>query len=89
MVAPSADLKLYLTADTAARARRRALEVAATDVDATEADLIRRDHLDSNRATAPLTIPDGATHLDTTDLTLEEAIAAVVEMVRDVSGGAA
>lgn len=81
VVAPDADLKLYLTADPSARARRRTAEQAGDDIAATEADLHRRDQLDSSRATAPLTIPDGAIHLDTTDFTLDEVIAKVVELV--------
>ncbi len=50
---------MYLTADPSARAVRRTAENGAGSVDATEADLIRRDAIDSGRATAPLTVPDG------------------------------
>lgn len=81
VVAPDADLKLYLTADPAARAQRRTAENGAVDVSATEADLLRRDRIDSSRATAPLTVPEGATHIDTTPFTLDEVIAQVVELV--------
>lgn len=81
VVAPDADLKLYLTADPAARAARRTAENGAGDVSATEADLLRRDQIDSTRATAPLTVPDGALHIDTTPYTLEEVIAQVVDLV--------
>lgn len=81
VVAPDADLKLFLTADAAARAARRTAENGAGDVSATEADLRRRDQIDSTRATAPLTMPDGAIHLDTTPFSLEEVIAKVVELV--------
>lgn len=87
VVAPDADLKLYLTADPSARARRRTDENESGDVSATEADLLRRDALDSGRATAPLTIPEGATHLDTTDFTLDEVIAQVVALVRVAADG--
>ncbi|HEX7740101.1 MAG TPA: (d)CMP kinase [Marmoricola sp.] len=85
VVAPGAQLKLYLTADPAARAARRTAEQQGGDVAATEADLLRRDRIDSTRAAAPLTVPDGAIHLDTTPFTLDEVIAKVVEMVRGVS----
>lgn len=81
VVAPEADLKLYLTADPAARAARRTAENGAGDVAATEADLLRRDQIDSTRKAAPLTVPAGATHLDTTDFTLEEVINQVVDLV--------
>lgn len=82
VVAPDADIKLYLTADAAARAARRTAEQRGSDVGATEADLLRRDRLDSTRAAAPLTVPEGAVHIDTTPFTLDEVIAQVVALVR-------
>lgn len=84
VVAPAAELKLYLTADPAARAARRTAENGAGDVAATEADLLRRDRIDSSREAAPLTVPDGAVHIDTTPYTLEEVIAAVVDLVEQL-----
>lgn len=81
VVAPQADLKLYLTADPAARAARRTAENGAGDVAATEADLLRRDEIDSTRKAAPLVVPEGALHLDTTPYTLEEVITKVVDLV--------
>ncbi len=54
VVAPDADLKVYLTASADARAARRSAEHAA-DLAATAADLARRDRLDSTRAVDPLT----------------------------------
>jgi len=85
VVAPGAEVKLYLTADPAARAARRTAEQQGGDVASTEADLLRRDRIDSTRAAAPLTVPDGAIHLDTTPLTLDEVVAQVVELVRGVT----
>lgn len=82
VVAPDADVKVFLTADAAARAARRTAEEQGTDVAATEADLLRRDRLDSTRAAAPLTVPDGAVHIDTTPFTLDEVIGQVVALVR-------
>jgi cytidylate kinase len=87
VVAPDADVKVYLTADPAARAARRSAELGgadrpADDVAATQADLLRRDAHDSCRATAPLTVPDGAVHLDTTPYSLTEVIDQVVALVR-------
>lgn len=84
VVAPDAQVKLYLTADPAARAARRALEEGGSDVAATEASLLARDAIDSTRATAPLTMPDGAVHVDTTPFTLDEVIDQVIAMVRAV-----
>jgi cytidylate kinase len=82
VVAPDADVKVYLTADASARASRRAAERPDADVAATEQDLARRDRIDSGRATAPLAMAADAHHLDTTPYTLEEVVARVVALVR-------
>jgi cytidylate kinase len=74
VVAPDADLKVYLTASAAARAQRRSTEVAA-DVAATAADLARRDKLDSSRAVDPLRRADDAIIVDTTGLGIDEVVA--------------
>ena len=81
VVAPNAEVKLYLTADPTARAERRALEEGGSDLTATEESLLNRDRIDSGRATAPLVMADGAVHLDTTPFTLDEVIDQVVELV--------
>jgi cytidylate kinase len=81
VVWPQAEVKLFLTADPSARAARRTAENGAGSVEATQADLLRRDSIDSGRTTAPLTMPDGAIHLDTTPYTLDEVIQHVVEIV--------
>jgi cytidylate kinase len=86
VVWPEAAVKVYLTADPTARAQRRTAENGAGSVDATEADLIRRDAIDSGRATAPLTVPAGAVHLDTTPYTLQQVVDRVVALVRDAVG---
>jgi len=86
VVWPSAEVKVYLTADPSARAVRRTAENGAGSVDATEADLIRRDAIDSGRATAPLTVPADAVHIDTTPYTLQEVVDRVVALVRDTVG---
>ena len=88
VVWPDAEVKVYLTADPSARAVRRTAENGAGSVDATEADLIRRDLIDSGRATAPLTVPAGAVHIDTTPYTLQEVVDRVVALVRDTVGAA-
>lgn len=82
VVAPDAAVKVYLTADPEARAARRTAELAAgTDVAATQESLLRRDRIDSGRATAPLAMAEDAHHIDTTPFTLEEVIDQVVELV--------
>lgn len=89
VVAPDADVKVYLTADPAARAVRRTAENGSGSVEATEADLARRDAFDSGRAAAPLTMAEGAVHIDTTPYTLEEVVAQVVGLVAAAVGAAA
>ena len=81
VVAPDADVKVYLTADPAARATRRTAEMVGVDVHATQQDLLRRDTIDSGRATAPLAMADDAHHIDTTPFTLEEVVDQVVALV--------
>ncbi|MEP9364898.1 (d)CMP kinase [Nocardioides sp. CN2-186] len=81
VVVPDAPVKLYISADPSARARRRAAEQGGADVAATEASLLARDKIDSGRATAPLTMADGAVHIDTTPYSLDEVIDQVVDLV--------
>ena len=72
VVAPDADLKVFLTASESERARRRSGQSGA-DLAATDADLRRRDRADS-RVTKPLEAADGAVTLDTTELGIDEVI---------------
>jgi cytidylate kinase len=87
VVAPSAAVKVFLTADQSARARRRAAEVDA-DHSRTEADLARRDSLDSTRAASPLTRSPDATLIDATDLTADEVVALVLDLAAANGAGA-
>jgi cytidylate kinase len=82
VVAPDADVKVYLTADPEARASRRTAEQAGTDVTATRLDLLRRDRIDSGRAVSPLAMADDAVHIDTTPYTLDEVVDQVVALVQ-------
>jgi CMP/dCMP kinase len=88
VVAPFAQVKVYLTADPAARARRRAAEEGGTDVDATQQSLLARDAIDSSREASPLTMAEGAVHIDTTSYTLDEVIDQVVALVEAVEAPA-
>jgi cytidylate kinase len=81
VVVPDAEVKVYLTADPSARAARRSAELDGAEATSTEADLLRRDAIDSSRTAAPLVVPDGAVHLDTTPFTLAEVIDQVVALV--------
>jgi cytidylate kinase len=84
VVWPQAEVKVFLSADPAARARRRIAEHAHLgDVSTAEAGLLERDKIDAGRATAPLTMADGAVHIDTTAHTLDEVIDRVVALVEE------
>jgi len=67
VIFPQADFRFYLHADPEARARRRALEGQQDAV-------AERDRLDTQRKTAPLACPAGATAIDSTYLTLEQVV---------------
>ena len=87
VIAPDADVKLFVTASTEARAGRRWAEMQMRGESATladvEADLRRRDERDRTRAIAPLVAAEGAIVLDTTGMGIEEAIAAAVAAVQE------
>ncbi len=83
VVFPDAELKIYLTADPAERARRRAREVSDLDYETVAADIARRDAVDSSRATAPLAEAADATVLDTTGLTIDEVVDRVANLLAD------
>src|SRR5690606_596668 len=83
VVAPGAQVKIYLTASPEARARRRSAELTGTTAEAQQAAMARRDTLDSTRKTDPLSMADGAVELDTTALTLDEVIAEVLRLVKE------
>ncbi|EWM17309.1 LOW QUALITY PROTEIN: cytidylate kinase, partial [Kutzneria sp. 744] len=86
-VAPDAGLKVYLTASAQARAERRTRQDASqgrqSTVDATLADVRRRDTYDSTRAVSPARAADDAVELDTTDLDLPGVLAELMSMVED------
>ena len=81
-VFPDARLKVFLTADLDARAARRGEEIGRPDADRVAADLVRRDRLDSTRAVSPLKQADDAIVIDTTDLTVEDIVADLLERLR-------
>ncbi|WP_433120260.1 (d)CMP kinase [Micromonospora sp. CA-246542] len=82
VVAPDADLKVFLTASEAARAARRSAE-DASDVAATAADLARRDRLDSTRKVNPLAQAKDAVVLDTTELGIDEVVARLRDLLTE------
>jgi cytidylate kinase len=80
VVAPDAELKVYLTADPAERARRRAAELGA-DLDSVRAEQAERDERDSRRAHSPLRAASDAVELDTTGLTVERVVERIAALV--------
>lgn len=80
VVAPDADLKVFLTAAAGERARRRSAQ-DATDPVATAAALAERDRLDSTRAADPLQRAGDAVELDTTELGVDRVVATVRELL--------
>ncbi|MDI4643256.1 (d)CMP kinase [Rhodoblastus acidophilus] len=80
VVWPQAEVKVYLSADFDARAARRSAEEGGTDVATTQQSLLERDRIDSGRATAPLTMADGAVHVDSTHLTLDEVVETILAL---------
>jgi cytidylate kinase len=82
VVAPDAEVKVFLTASPEMRAARRTAELTHTsDVEATRADLARRDRHDSGRAVSPLARAYDAVEVDATHLTLQQVIDRVIELV--------
>ncbi|WP_307795297.1 (d)CMP kinase [Actinacidiphila acididurans] len=83
-VFPRATVKIFLTASAEARAARRSGELGGTQsVAVTQAALAKRDAADSGRTTSPLAKADDAIEVDTTDLTLEQVVERVVNLVEE------
>lgn len=93
VIAPNADVKLFVTATPEERARRRHIELAArrTPVEYCEvvSDIKKRDERDSGRAIAPLKPAPDAVLLDTTGLDIEAAFRAAIEIVEAPRAGRA
>ena len=90
VVFPDAEVKFFLTASADVRASRRHAELVAkgqgTTLEETLADVKRRDAQDEGRAVAPLKQAEGATLVDSTELSFEETVARMLAEVRRVSG---
>lgn len=85
VICPDADVKIFVTATPEVRAHRRAKEYRAAGKDGDEAvvlaDIRKRDERDSSRSASPLKQADDAVLLDTTDLNVEQAVAAAIAIV--------
>jgi cytidylate kinase len=84
VVAPDAELKVFLTADPRERARRRAAELGA-NVEMVLAEQAMRDERDSTREHSPLRPAPGAVELDTTGLGVEEVVGRIAALARQAS----
>ena len=84
VVWPSAEVKVFLTASAAARATRRADQIGA-DAAVVLAEQAIRDQRDIERVQSPLRPAEDAITLDTSDLTLDQAVEQVVALVRAVT----
>lgn len=89
VVFPHADLKVFLTADPAERARRRAAEHEQrgepVDVEAIRQAIVTRDRRDTSRAVGPLVKPEGAVEVDNTDLQPEDVADLLIGIVENRS----
>jgi cytidylate kinase len=86
VVFPEAELKFFLTADAPIRARRRFNELlakgATTTFEQTLADVLRRDEQDTTRAVAPLRQAEDAIRIDSSEMTIDDAVAHMIREVR-------
>jgi cytidylate kinase len=87
VIAPDADVKLFVTASVDARAMRRWKEMQARGAritfDEIAEDLRRRDERDMGRKDAPLRVADGAYVIDTSQLTIDQALAAAIDATEE------
>lgn len=90
VVAPDADLKIYLDASVEVRAGRRFLQARSRGIEASYeqilADLRRRDKIDSERQAAPLKMAPDAVMINTDDLTIDEEVEQVLALIRQREG---
>lgn len=88
VVCPGAPVKLYVSASPQTRANRRFLELKANGEDVTEAgvlaDVVARDARDANRAHSPLKPAEDAHLLDTSNLSIEAAFRAALDVIEQV-----
>lgn len=88
-VLPNADLKIYLTASSKERARRRWAELKekgiAADMEAIEKDIVERDHRDMNREFAPLKQAEDAIFLDSSELQIDEVVQKIMDYYKKIS----
>ncbi|MBQ9388480.1 MAG: (d)CMP kinase, partial [Lachnospiraceae bacterium] len=86
VVLPDAFLKIYLTASVEERARRRVSELLEkgeeVDAEQIKRDIAERDARDMNRAIAPLKQAEDAVLIDSSDMNIDEVVAAITELYK-------
>lgn len=86
-VLPNATAKIYLTASSAERAKRRYLELKNKGIEADpkeiEADIIDRDYRDMHREISPLSMAEDAVLVDASDMTIEEVTKRLIAIYRE------
>lgn len=89
-VFPDADMKIYLDADAAERARRRYVELREQGVDVkleeVASEIGERDRIDSSRAASPLRMSPGSLRIDTTGMTIEQVVDTIVGGLKNSPG---
>ena len=89
-VLPNAQVKIYLTASSKTRATRRYEELTAKgescDLEEIEKDIIERDYRDMHRETSPLKQAEDAVLVDSSELTIDEVVAAIREIYQKKKG---
>ena len=89
-VLPNADVKIFQIASVKERAKRRYLENIEKGIECTlesvEKDLERRDYIDSHRDFAPLCKAEDAIEIDTSFLSIDESISAIVKIIKEKVG---
>ncbi|WP_010273897.1 (d)CMP kinase [Paenibacillus senegalensis] len=90
-VLPDAEVKVFLTANPRVRAERRYAELEQPEMtlEELEEEIKRRDDIDRNREVSPLREAEDAYHLDSSEMSLQEVVDAVLELCMDRVGGGA
>jgi len=87
VVLPDAQVKIYLTASSRTRAKRRYDELTgkgvACDIDKIEADIVERDTRDMNREISPLKQAEDAVFVDSSDMTIEEVLNRILSIYEE------
>ena len=87
MILPQADCKIYLTASSATRAKRRYEELIAKgeqcDLETIEKDIIARDYQDMHREIAPLKQAEDAVLVDSSEMTIEEVVDRIIQICQE------